>query len=104
MPSPPTAARPASPPPISAIPPGRTIWSSRPALVSLPGDDGRRGAAAVHIQHASVDERGLVAGEVDRGVRDGLRASETAGRGALHHHLTGVHLTRRGGLHHTGGD
>jgi len=44
---------------------------------ALPGDDGRRGAAAVHVQHASVDERGLVAGEVDRGVRDGLRVSET---------------------------
>ena len=47
---------------------------------ALPGDDGRRGAAAIHVQHASVDERGLVAGEVDRGVPDGLRVSETAGR------------------------
>src|SRR5258708_12836128 len=68
---------------------------------ALPGDDGRGGAAAVHVQHASVDERGLVAGEGDRGVRDGLRVSETAGRRALHHHLTAVHLARRTGHHPT---
>src|SRR5580704_13535151 len=43
----------------------------------LPGDDGGRGAAAVHVEHASVDERGLVAGQVDRGVRDGLGVSGT---------------------------
>src|SRR5258708_29196104 len=71
---------------------------------ALPGDDGRGGAAAVHVQHDSVDERGLVAGEVDRGVRDGLRVYDTAGRGAVHPYRTAVHLARRKGHRHTGGD
>src|SRR5260370_37551227 len=60
------------------MPSGWPVCVSR-IMRALPGDDGRRGAAAVHVEHASVDERGLVAGEVDRGVGDGLRVSGTAG-------------------------
>src|ERR1700731_2550641 len=74
-------------------PPPRNVfaWLSR-RLSGLPGDDGHGGTTAVDVQHDAVDEAGLVAGKVDRGVRDLLRPAHPAGRGAVHIRLGRVHL------------
>ena len=55
------------------------------------GDHGHADAAAVDVDHGAVHERGLVAGEVDRRVRDRVgRADRARGRAAHHRRPAGA--------------
>jgi hypothetical protein len=51
------------------------------------GYDSDSDAAAVNVDHGAVHERGFVAGEVHRGMSDGVGRTASARRGASHHHL-----------------
>src|SRR5258707_11326303 len=76
-------------------------WLPR-RLPGLSGDDGHGGAAAVDVQHDAVDEGGLVAGEVDRGVRDLPGPAHPASRGSVHIRLGRVRLPGYLFEHHAG--
>jgi hypothetical protein len=53
----------------------RPVWSA--------GDDGGGDAAAVDVDHGAVDERRLVAGEIDGRVGDRVGRAAAAGRRVL---------------------